>query len=1097
MKIFTDMSSLMWTGLLAGTDPEALHVTSDDGKTTTVATCAYGYENTVNSLVKALNEFNLAPKDLVMVFEGRNSTAMRKLINSSYKANRAKRVPEAYEQFSMLADKLKETFRKLGALALTNASCEGDDTLAFLARETEQDAVIMTNDSDLIALRGVNAHGATIQVRCSGSTEVNKYGISPELIVIYKSLIGDSSDNIKGVPGFGPKAFETFMVTYGEEGLRELKRLAELGDLSELVSEDVKVVQKIVENEKEFLNSYELACLRPQDVDTIRNNLVWEPGLVSGTTGDERLKHWEAKSYLVTGAKWAGFVNWAQPHIDKSEFVALDIETSSADESDEWLEANGQKVDIIGSELTGMSLTFGDNLQHTVYIPVDHADTDNCHVGNLSNFIMNLGKKLVIHNTNFEGVVLYNTWGEKYLDNGWHGFLPGMLDTKLEASYCNENEGLGLKSLSKRYFDYDQVEYKTVTTLEGPPGTWVDGKLCEREISPAVLDEFGTVVTPAKLEVYQSKQFKMRDLTGAHVKSYACDDTIVTASLHNFFKFMMEIEHHYQVYLNVEIDAAYLHCQSFVHGTRCDLGKLALLAEEDAKTKEAAEQTLHKYLIEKGWDGAIAPVYTELTAANVKEAVLLSTGQELKTMVRKLEKLSEMIEDPLLRELVAANDAAAVTEFVKRRFTAKPEFNSGSPKQLSKLLYDVMDLPVRVRNFPTEAAKARGEKTGTPKTDSLAVEWALRMDATDSEKQALEQLKLIKMVGTRNGLYYNPFPNFQHWKTGRIHSSHNQCSTSTRRASSSAPNLQQLAKSAKIEGQAARIREIFIPHKRNAVIVSMDFVSQEILLMAEWSKDPALEEVFIGTPPKDMHSITATAIYNSKEGTSLSYEEFKAIVDDQHHPLHKTAKKYRALGKMCNFSSQYRTGAAKMASMLFVGEDDAQMMLDAKAEAFPVAEEWSKQQMEAIYEHGTVKSMLGAVRHLRPLIESATSGDKRAPERQALSFLIQGSAAELTKLAEGRMWRAQLEQRFDCQVIGSIHDEIVLSCAIADLHKMIPEAHACMVGNYANMSLPIRSSLSLGRNFYEQIEIGNEPTKEAIDFGLAELEKMQNPVTTR
>jgi DNA polymerase I-like protein with 3'-5' exonuclease and polymerase domains len=272
----------------------------------------------------------------------------------------------------------------------------------------------------------------------------------------------------------------------------------------------------------------------------------------------------------------------------------------------------------------------------------------------------------------------------------------------------------------------------------------------------------------------------------------------------------------------------------------------------------------------------------------------------------------------------------------------------------------------------------------------------------------------------------------------------------------------------------------------------MDFSSQEILLLAEWSKDPELEQVFIGVPPKDMHSMTGVGIFNSKaDGVEFSYEEFKAAIDDQSHASHKICKKYRALGKAINFSGQYRASAMKMATMLFVTEEEAQAMIDAKAAAFPVSEQRAVDEMEAVKHTGQVRSMLGAVRHLREALLSDDYGTAPKAERQTLSYRIQGSAAEMTKLAEGRMWSEGLEQKFDCQIIGPIHDEVVASCAVSDLVKFIPAMHACMVANYAGMKLPIRSSISFGRSFGEQIEIGDQPTTEAVEFGLAELAKMK------
>jgi DNA polymerase I-like protein with 3'-5' exonuclease and polymerase domains len=237
-----------------------------------------------------------------------------------------------------------------------------------------------------------------------------------------------------------------------------------------------------------------------------------------------------------------------------------------------------------------------------------------------------------------------------------------------------------------------------------------------------------------------------------------------------------------------------------------------------------------------------------------------------------------------------------------------------------------------------------------------------------------------------------------------------------------------------------------------------------------------------------MHSITGLGIYNGRN-EAITYEQFVAAKDDKSNPLYETVKKCRALGKAVNFGSQYRIKPGKLSRMLMVNKQDATDMLEAKAVAFPVAEAWAEAEMAAIYEHGTVKTLLGAVRHLAKMIDQASSGDEEGPQRQALSFKIQGSAAEMTKLAEGRMWKARLEQVFDCEVIAPIHDECVFSVAIPDLVPFMASAHACMVGDYAGMELPIKSSISFGPSFGEQIEIGDLPLESAVIEGLKKAGK--------
>ena len=265
--------------------------------------------------------------------------------------------------------------------------------------------------------------------------------------------------------------------------------------------------------------------------------------------------------------------------------------------------------------------------------------------------------------------------------------------------------------------------------------------------------------------------------------------------------------------------------------------------------------------------------------------------------------------------------------------------------------------------------------------------------------------------------------------------------------------------------------------------------------MAEWSKDPALEQVFSGDPPIDMHAMTGVGVFNKANNENLTYEQFLALLANPEHPQYSLAKTARAKGKATNFGGQYRIAAPKLATMLFVSEQEAQAFLDAKAEAFPVAEEWSQEQMELVKQTGTVKTLLGAIRHLNNEVKSPDFSTAGKAERQGISFRIQGSAAEMTKKAEGRLWKARIEKKFDCQVMFSVHDEIVISVVITDLVPCTQLAHACMVENYANMRLPIKSSISMGWSFGEQVELNSLPTEEAILDLVAKLQAQKVSTT--
>lgn len=1115
-RIAFDMSSIMWTLLQGGRDPQAATV-EFEGKKVQVNKAPYGFEKVMNVMGADLEQFKVVPKHCILVVEGVSSKVPRLQIDPGYKASRQGRAPESYAQFELLKDQLITLWRSFGATVVIQDCAEGDDTLGWLAHHIKSELVVRTYDNDLAVLIGKNQHGANIIVKVGDEVNLNKFGIfESKYITVYKALVGDSSDNIKGIKGFGQKAFESFFLRFRNEGLAYLQALAEsnsVENLEEDASKD-KMLSVIFNGGQDFLRSYKLAKLHPEWVNTNRQPLQWLPGLINGKAPrDLKLATWNTRRHLITADRWEAFKPWFFKQLESLTEISLDIETSTPNESDDWLLAQGKEdgVDTIGSELTGMSLTFGTNFQETVYIPVDHIETANVPKLEVGKFLYDIQVKrpeIVIHNTQFEGTVLFNEFGELFMPLGNEGLLCNWRDTKLEASYVNENGSLGLKKLAKHYFNYDQVEYSDVTQKKSreqlPHGRLVG--VASVEVEPAVFtyktDDQGTerpqLVSPAIYAEEYTYAYKMRELPATHVFDYACDDTVVTASLTNFARLFMELEGTWEVYRKVELSASYAHTQSFIQGTPISLAKLAELQAIDQVESDKAWLVVREYLISQGWEGTKTPVFeSELTPADIKVIHQIVLGSELKTMIRTVSKLLNLIDSPLLVAAITetlSGNFSTLNTLVAMHFKGEPQFNTGSTTQMCGLLYETMGLPIRVRNPATDAARARGEREGTPKADDLALRYAMQ-DAPPELQPVLHALHTIKRVQTLNGLYYKPYPYFVHWKTGKVHSSHNQCATNTRRASTSAPNLQQLPKHPKHEtDEPPRLREVFIPHKRNAVIVSMDFSGQELRIIAERSQDANMLACYVGDNLKDMHLLTGLGILQSEDPT-WDYPKAEKVLADKSSPEFKSVKEARTLGKKTNFTTEYGARAKKLAETLMVSKEAAQIFINAREAAFPRAAAWKLEVIEFAKQNGFVRTMAGAVRHLTELFLSPNKMISSKAERQAVNTEIQGSAAEMTKLAEGRIWDARLEQKFDCKIIAPIHDEIVASCIVENLYEFLPAMHACMVADYAGMRVPIVSSISFGPNFGVQFEIGNFPTREAIAKGLADYAewKLNNP----
>lgn len=1080
--LIIDVSSVLKRCFFAGVDKEWGFPIEHEGKTVHVNGWQHGREAFLNYMHAALRDLNATPMDCIFVLEGDHGTAIRRNIYPGYK-QREPRPQQQMDEYNKLEAWLQPFFKGLGACFVKQDGLEADDVVAYLARNLKGRRVVLMDDGDGLTLMD----GDTVEVRYQSKiakADENPLGPFPfEFNRLYKAIVGDKSDTLPGAKGVGDKGFLDLYVACEEDGLRALEKIIEAGDWDELKSDAVqmKVLAKILESSDVVRRCYKAAGFLDHLVNVPGKQLVWMPGMTlekpADEHPDERWDHWHQKRTLVHADNFAQLMAsgiWA--NIRQSAWVSIDIESSTPDESDEWLRAvNDQDeedapkgIDIMAQRVAGVGFTFGDNQQHTLYLTVDHKTDKNLTPEQLYLFLDKLIKadkdiRYCVHNASFELVVFFNNLIEYIGENpDWDcGFLPRIDDTLFMASYVDENVKIGLKAQALMRLGYEQVSYEEVT----------QGR-------------------------------KMNALTPKEVFAYGTDDTIVTSALRNHYQVILELENTFDLYREVEIDAAYLVAAGMVTGFDFNRETMRKQEREDDKKFDAAWAKLRAYLIEKKWGGVEMPAVT-LEPASMKEVFQIVTGRELKTQVRTPGKIAALMKDEegaeTLGELYEqairsgwSHEAAGLTEdpittYARKFFKGEPDLNVDSPKQMTKLLYETMGLPIRVRNRPTTADKAQLGRSavGSPKSDALAIASAKFYDSeTHAEAiQVLDALHDMRSVSTARKMFYKPYRNLRHWKTGMIHGSDGQCMTVTRRFAPSKPNKAQWPK-----GEKGEFRENVEPHHKDAVVVALDFKAQELRVIADSSRDEAMTSCFVGDNKRDMHHLTGVSIAQKKINPEITYDWFATVIDDENHPMHKQIKGTRKKAKTTNFASEYGAMAPKMAQTLMVPEEEAQSYLDAKHTTFWRAEEWkSDEVIPAAKKRGYALTRLGGRRHLAEAFASDDWGTRARAERQAVNFEIQGSCAEMTKLAMGRVWRAGLLMRYDAQFIGVVHDELVFSCARTDLVAFTQELHALMTQRYADMHIPIESSIGIGHNFGQLIEIGDQPTAEAITGALRTL----------
>ncbi|UCV26713.1 DNA polymerase [Ferribacterium limneticum] len=1157
-RMFIDLSSVCWTSLFAGKDEEFGIKVEHKGKQVLVNSAQHGYENAINMIMGGANMNGITPSRFIIIEETGNSKGFRQRILPCYKDTSGDKPDEAYAQFNLLKPMIKQALMDVGACVVTHPNMEADDVIAYLTQFLP--GVILSNDGDMSVLCSERVK----QWKGGKLLDSNPFGpFEAKYTRLYKALVGDDSDTYPGAKGFGDKAFLNMAIQFGDEGLDafiDLLNLEEryywnqgkingkhLGTLAEDVAE-FKPLQKVLDNIDTVVRCWMVAKLYPEKINTLRMPLQWQVGMIKVGHFDERLRPHAGTVTLVTADNYPAMMARLPQQFAASPFVTLDIETSTPPESDEWLAAaaedvDGKKdlgVDVLGSRLTGFSLTFGANNQHTIYVSVDHRDTNNITVEQARQMVDLIPKKIQrpVHNSSFELTVLFQEWGEAWADNGWHGFLPNIVDTRIMSNYVDENQSQGLKQISKRLTGYEQVTYEQVTSKEGEVGTLPEGGRVVREwniyqtrTTTIPSEETGELIEvevnvkgpdgmPIVLKKMERRQYKMNELTAREVLAYGADDTICTSVAYYHFRTIMEIEGVWDLYNAIEIKPAYLTALAFVQGTKFSMQRMRELSDADDQKFDAAWANVREYLVKIGYEGTICPKLTDLSDyKQVKQAYYLITGEELATQVRTASKIIKLIEvaehddAPLLARFMTEGNLGQINDWIKSRFSGEPVLDVNSPKKMRELLFTQMGLPLRLVNSctPTEREKkpALYEAVGlhrklvsgsssvtlTPeqcellkakaRTDDVTIDFAL-LDCTEEQRPVLEGIQDMKKVTTKRGLFYRPYRHVRHWKTGLIHAQANQCAAVTRRYSYKKPNLQQLPK----EGESVQFRSCFVPHHKDAVIISVDAPAQEIRLQAGYSLDPNLLACYLGEDKKDFHSITASGamklVWSQEEYEKCmayfegglppdDYATFRELLHAKDEAVQQLAKDLRRDSKPVNFGSSYGCTAPKIQELLICDLATATAFLEAKYAKFARYEEWKIEVGDQVKRDGYVSTAMGGRRHLQEVIRSDNKWEIEAASRQASNFVIQSAGAEMLKRAMTVLWDSGVMFRCDVRFIAIVHDELVVSCHRDHAVEVIKVIHEAMSLPYTpTFPVPFGGSISLGKNFADQVEVGEE-----------------------
>ena len=832
----------------------------------------YGVVNMMRRLIK-----DYGPEHIAVVFDAKGKT-FRNDMYKEYKANR----PPMPEDLASQIQPIHDIIEAMGLPLICVKGVEADDvigTLAAQATEMGIDTVVSTGDKDMAQL--VNKHVTLVNTMTDTTMNVKgvqeKFGVKPERIVDYLTLIGDTVDNVPGVPKVGPKT--------------AVKWLTEYKTLDKIMAKADEIKGKVGENLRDTLEQLPLS----RELVTIKCDVELDesPTTLKAKPADtdkliKLYQEFEFKSWLK---EQLGNQNNDSnqnddpldetdpaPSADKGKYTTI----FTKKDLDKWIEKLSKaklfafdlettSLDYMQAEIVGLSFSVKEG--EAAYVPVAHDSMGDVDAGKQldRNEVLGLLKPLledpaqhkVGQNLKYDKNVLAN------YDIDMQGIV---YDTMLESYVLNSTATRhNMDTLALKYLGYNTIHFEDIA------GKGV-------------------------------KQLTFNQVEIKVAAEYAAEDADVTLRLHN-------------------------------------------------------------------------ELWPRLKKIPSLEKVFHDIEMPLLPILSKIECQGVLIDTKLLNTQ-STQLARRCDELEKEAYTvAGEEFNLGSPKQIQKIFFEKLGLPIIAK---------------TPKGAPSTAENVLQELAHDYElpKLILEHRSLSKLKST----YTDKLPDQIEAKTGRVHTSYHQAVAATGRLSSSDPNLQNIPIRTE-EGR--RIRKAFIAAPGHKLIAA-DYSQIELRIMAHLSGDKGLLKAF--TEGEDVHRATAAEVFG--------------VAPDQ------VSSDQRRSAKAINFGLIYGMSAFGLAKQLDVERGEAQSYIDLYFSRYPGVKDYMEQTRLVAKEQGYVETVFGRRLYI-PDINASNGQRRQYAERTAINAPMQGTAADIIKLAMINIDKVIPEQGFAMPMIMQVHDELV------------------------------------------------------------------------
>jgi DNA polymerase-1 len=904
-----------------------------------------GFTNSLLDVIKRER-----PDYLAVCFDKGGSNARTDAF-PDYKANRQE-TPEAIRIAIPYIEKILEA---MNIPAITLEGYEADDIIGTLAKKAEQKGLhtyMVTPDKDFAQLVSENIF--MLRPPRMGNT-YEKWGIEevkkkfeverPEQVIDYLGMMGDSVDNIPGLPGVGDKTAKKFIAAYGSmEGL--------LANTHELKG---KMKEKVEASKELGLLSKELArIMLDVPVELKEDELIFE-----------------------------------QPNIEAVKEVFAELEFRRLTENflktfaTSETSANGENKDSQTKASTTLSPQQGGQM--------DLFATPG--TGNVSEEESIQGFR-TIQNTDHWYQHVSTSMARKLL-----------LDKLLQqTSVCFDTETTGLKSL--------EVE------LIGIAFSWEAGKGYyvsfpeDQEETKNILEEFRPFFEGESIEkIGHNLKYDIKVLSNYDmpVKGKLFDTMIAHYLINPDMRHNMDVLA--ETYLNYQPVSI-----TELIGKKGKNQLSMRVVPVDDQTEYAVEDAditlqLKEHFTKELESGNVTKLFNEVETPLVS----VLTAMEIEGINLDTDFLKELSVD-------LTNDIKRLEQEIYEQ--AGEEFNIASPKQLGPILFDKLKL----------VDKPKKTKTGQYST----AEDVLSYLAKDHPIVAniLEYRQYKKLQST----YVDALPNEINPKTGRVHTVYAQAVAATGRLSSNNPNLQNIP----IRTERGRqVRKAFVPRDENYVLLAADYSQIELRIIAALSEEETMIKAF--QEGEDIHASTAAKVFNV--------------------PIEEVTREQRSNAKTVNFGIIYGVSAFGLSNQTSLSRKESKELIDLYYKTYPKLRNYISDQVDFAREHGYVETVLQRRRYLKD-INSRNGMVRSGAERNAVNAPIQGSAADIIKLAMINIHERFEKEGFQSKMLLQVHDELVFDAHKDELETIKPIIKDEME-NAFKMSVPLDVEIGIGENWLE------------------------------